>query len=281
VRIVSLLPGATESLFALGLGESVVGVSHECDHPPAARELPRVTRSRLDLEGLDGRAIESRVAGGAQAGQELYSIDLEAIRALRPDLVVVQDVCEVCAVPAAQAEGGLAGVPVLRQHAHSLDGVLRDIDELAAACGVVGSAVTDRLRSRLRAAAERAAGLRPVTGVFLEWLDPPYLAGHWTPDLLRLAGIQDPLARAGVPSVAVSWDAVAAARPELLLLAPCGFVLERAQAEARRVAAEIDSVGARRVAVFDGSAYFNRAGPRLVDSLELLVRETEGYRCLV
>ena len=277
----SLLPGATESLFALGLGEWVVGVSHECDHPPAARELPRVTRSRLDLEGLDGRAIESRVAGAAQAGQELYSIDLEAIRALRPDLVVVQDVCEVCAVPAAQAEGGLAGVPVLRQHAHSLDGVLRDIDELAAACGVVGSAVTDRLRSRLRAAAERAAGLRPVTGVFLEWLDPPYRAGHWTPDLLRLAGIHDPLARAGVPSVAVSWDAVAEARPELLLLAPCGFVLERAQSEARRVAAEIDRVGARRVAVFDGSAYFNRAGPRLVDSLELLVRETEGYRCLV
>jgi iron complex transport system substrate-binding protein len=281
VRIVSLLPGATESLFALGLGEWVVGVSHECDHPPAARELPRVTRSRLDLEGLDGRAIESRVAGAAQAGEELYSIDLDAIRALRPDLVVVQDVCEVCAVPAAQAEGGLAGVPVLRQHAHSLDGVLRDIDELAAACGVVGSAVTDRLRSRLRAAAERAAGLRPVTGVFLEWLDPPYRAGHWTPDLLRLAGIHDPLARAGVPSVAVSWDAVAEARPELLLLAPCGFVLERAQSEARRVAAEIDSVGARRVAVFDGSAYFNRAGPRLVDSLELLVRETEGYRCLV
>lgn len=269
MRIVSLLPGATESLWALGLGGSLAGVTHECDHPPEVQGLPRVTRPRLELDGLDGGQIEHAVSEAAARGEELYGIDAAAIRSLRPDLVVAQDVCAVCAVPADLVERELAGLRVLRQHAHTLEDVLSGIDELAAVAGGDGG-LTGRLRARIDAAATRVGGRR-VRGVFLEWLDPPYAAGHWTPDILRLAGLDDPLARSGVPSVPSSWQAVAAARPEVLVMAPCGFPLQRARREAERVAAAVAESAPRRVAVFDGSAYFNRPGPRLVDSLELLV----------
>lgn len=271
MRIVSLIPGATESLFALGLGTSVVGVTHECDYPPEAQSLPRVTRSNLELDGLDGGAIDTAVGGVLSAGQELYAIDWDAVAELRPDLVIAQDVCAVCAVPADQAERGLPGVPVLRQHPHTLEDVLEGIAQLGEACGVDAGPLLDGLRARIAAAADRAAGVPPVRGVFLEWLDPPYAAGHWTPDLLRLAGILDPLVRPGIPSVPVSWDRVVDSAPDLLLLGPCGFSEDRARQEAARLGAEVARVGAREVAVFDGSAYFNRPGPRLVDSLELLV----------
>lgn len=271
MRIVSLLPSATETLFALGLGSELVAVTHECDYPPEARSLPCVTRSTLGLEQLPSGEIEERVALAALEGRALYDVDTAAIRALEPDLVVAQDVCDVCAVPADLVAEGLAGISMVRQHPHSLEDVLTDIEELARLCGGADSPLLDSLRRRLRAAAGAAGRLGPVRGVFLEWLDPPYPAGHWTPDLLKLAGIEDPLARPGLPSVACSWPEVAAARPELLVLAPCGFGRERAEAEAALVRGEIAAVGAKRVVVLDGSAYFNRPGPRLVDSLELLV----------
>ena len=273
MRIVSLLPGATETLFALGLGGRVVGVTHECDHPAAARELPRVTRPLLDLHGLDGAGIEAAVAEAAAAGRPLYEVDGARIRQLRPDLVVAQDVCRVCAVPAEQALVELPGVRVLRQHPHTLADVLDGMAELARVCGVEESGLLQRLRQRIDSAAAAAAARPRVRGVFLEWLDPPYPAGHWTPDLLRLAGIDDPLARPGRPSAPVGWEAVAAARPELLLLAPCGFDLDRARGEAERRSRALEAVGARRMAVFDGSSFFNRPGPRLVRSLEMLCEE--------
>jgi len=276
VRIVSLLPSATEALWALGLGDQVVAVTHECDFPPEAAARPIVTRSTLGLEGRDSAAIEAAVSLAAVEGRSLYEVDTVAIRALQPDLVVAQDVCRVCAVPADQVAGDLAGIPVIRQHPHSLEDVLTDIEELAAACGADSRPLLSGLRARIAAAAETARGLPSVRGVFLEWLDPPYPAGHWTPDLLALAGIEDPLARPGLPSRAGSWEEVAAARPHLLILAPCGFGRERAEVEAARVRADIDRVGAARVAVLDGSAYFNRPGPRLVDSLELLVATRLG-----
>ncbi len=165
---------------------------------------------------------------------------------------------------------------MLRQHPHTLEHVLRDIADLAGACGADAGPLLDSLRSRIAAAQEEAAGLPRVRGVFLEWLDPPYPAGHWTPDLLALAGIDDPLARPGRPSSAIGWDDVRAARPELLVLAPCGWGLERAEKEAGNVRGHVDSAGAGRVVVLDGSAYFNRPGPRLVDSLELLVSARHG-----
>jgi iron complex transport system substrate-binding protein len=271
MRIVSLLPSATESLFALGLGGDLVAVTHECDFPPEAAQLPVVTRSTLPLAGQASGGIEAAVAQAASEGRSLYEIDTAAIRELKPDLVVAQDICRVCAVSADEVAPELAGIPMLRQHPHSLVDVLADIEELAAACGADPQPLLTRLRARIDSAAAAAARLGSVRGVFLEWLDPPYRAGHWTPDLLRLAGIDDPLARAGVPSVAGSWAEVEAAHPELLVLAPCGFSKERAEAEAALVQERIDAVGATRVLVLDGSAYFNRPGPRLVDSLELLV----------
>jgi iron complex transport system substrate-binding protein len=232
-----------------------------------------VTRPTLDLDGLDGGEVEASVAAAAASGRALYEVDLARIKELAPDLVVAQDVCRVCAVPAQQLLGQLDQVRVVRQHPHSLEQVLEETTELAAACGVDAEPLVGHLRRRIAAALSAGSGRKPVRGVFLEWLDPPYPAGHWTPDLLRLAGIEDPLARPGRPSQAIGWEQVEAARPELLLLAPCGFDLARARAEAQRQAAQLSAVGAARVAVFDGSSYFNRPGPRLIESLEVLVRE--------
>jgi iron complex transport system substrate-binding protein len=271
VRIVSLLPSATETLFALGIGDQLVAVTHECDFPPDAAMLPIVTRSSLALGGESSGNIEAAVSLAALEGRSLYEVDTEAIRALEPDLVVAQDVCWVCAVPAGQVESELGGIPMIRQHPHSFSDVLADIEELAAAGHTDPSPLVSGLRERIDAVAEAAGRLPTMQGVFLEWLDPPYPAGHWTPDLLALAGIADPLARPGLPSVATSWTEVAAARPELLILAPCGFDKKHAEAEAAQVRPQIDAVGASRVVVLDGSAYFNRPGPRLVDSLELLL----------
>ncbi|HEV2029630.1 MAG TPA: cobalamin-binding protein [Candidatus Dormibacteraeota bacterium] len=271
MRIVSLLPSATETLFALGLGEQVVAVTHECDFPAEAALRPIVTRSTLELIEKQSGGIEAAVSLAASEGRSLYAVDTDAILALKPDLVVVQDICDVCAIPADQVAHDLAGIRMIRQHPHSLDDVLEDIEELAHACGADPDQLMYDLRRRIAAAANKASLLPRVRGVFLEWIDPPYRAGHWTPDLLALAGIEDPLARPGIPSVAMDWNDVAAARPDLLILAPCGFTLERAQAEADLVRASVDEVGAQRVVVLDGSAYFNRPGPRLVDSLELLV----------
>ena len=270
VRIVSLLPSATESLFALGLGKSLVAVTHECDYPSEARTLPIVTRSTLGLEDHDSAGIETAVSAAAVEGRSLYDVDTDAIRELEPDLVVAQDVCRVCAVSADQVVQGLAGIRILRQHPHSLEDVLADIEELAAACSVDPGPLVRGLRDRMGTVVEATARRPRVRGVFLEWLDPPYPAGHWTPDLLQLAGIDDPLARAGMPSIPILWDDVAKARPDLLLLAPCGFDKNRADREALAIAPLINAAGAARVVVFDGSAYFNRPGPRLIDSLELL-----------
>jgi len=271
MRIVSLLPSATEALFALGVGGDLVAVTHECDFPPEAARLPIVTRSTLPLASQSSGGIEAAVALAASEGSSLYEIDTATIRRLKPDLVVAQYVCRVCAVSADEVAQQLDGIPMLRQHPHSLDDALADIAKLAAACGADSRPLLTSLRARIDKAAADATDLGSVRGVFLEWLDPPYRAGHWTPDLLRLAGIDDPLARAGVASVAGSWAEVEAAHPELLVLAPCGFSKQRAKAEAALIQDRIDAVGASRVVVLDGSAYFNRPGPRLVDSLELLV----------
>jgi iron complex transport system substrate-binding protein len=272
VRIVSLLPSATESLFALGLGKSLVAVTHECDYPPEAASLPVVTRSTLQLEARNSAGIEAAVWAAATAGRSLYEVDTDAIQAFEPDLVVAQDVCRVCAVSADQVVRDLVGIRLIRQHPHSLEDVLADIEELGAECAVDPVPLVRSLRDRIEKVAEATARRPRVRGVFLEWLDPPYPAGHWTPDLLELAGIDDPLARAGLPSVPVRWDDVVDARPDLLVIAPCGFDKDRAEREAAAVAPLIESTGAGRVVVFDGSAYFNRPGPRLIDSLELLAK---------
>jgi iron complex transport system substrate-binding protein len=278
MRIVSLLPSATESLFALGLGDQLVAVTHECDYPPQATSLPVVTKSALDLAGKQSAQIEDMVAVAARDGRSLYEVDADAILRLDPDLVVAQDICDVCAVPAGQVAGDLGGVRIIKQHAHTLFDVLADIEQLAEACGADSRPLMSSLKRRIEAASLKAAGLPRERGVFLEWIDPPYRAGHWTPDLVALAGIDDPLARPGVPSAAITWEAVREASPDLLILAPCGFDERRAQQEADAVRREIESTGAEHIVVLDGSAYFNRPGPRLVDSLEVLVAARNRVR---
>lgn len=273
MRIVSLLPSATEALFALGLGDQLVAVTHECDYPPEAATLPVVTRSTLELPGRSSSDIEDAVALAARDGRSLYQVDTEAILRFEPDLVIAQDICDVCAIPADQVAADLAGIRMIRQHPHSLADVLSDIEALAGACGADPRPLMSNLRGRIAAASHAVAGLPRVRGVFLEWIDPPYPAGHWTPDLLSAAGIDDPLARPGRPSKAVSWDDVSDARPSLLILAPCGFDQARAETEAESARRQVVSTGAGTVLVLDGSAYFNRPGPRLVDSLELMVAE--------
>lgn len=275
MRIVSLVPGATESLFALGVGDQVVGVSHECDFPSAALRLPRLTSSALNLDGLHGGEIDRRVSEAATKGDALYEVDLERLRGLRPDLVVTQDVCEVCAVPGRLVAGSVGRARILRQHPHSLADVMAEIDELAQATGGKPDLVA-RLLEKIGAVRARVAGRPRVRMVFLEWLDPPFPAGHWTPDLIDLAGGDDPLATPGRPSVAISWEAVRAARPDLLVLAPCGMDGRRGEEEMARMDFEIGRCGAGRVVVLDGSAYFNRPGPRLVESAELLAVSVHG-----
>ncbi len=271
MRIVSLLPSATEALFALGLGDQLVAVTHECDHPAEAAGLPVVTRSTLELQRRDSGGIESAVAQAAAEGRSLYDVDTDAIKRLDPDLVIAQDICDVCAIPAGQVADDLAGIRMIRQHPHSLADVLDDIRDLGETCGVDPEPLLRGLRRRIEAASQRAAELPRERGVFLEWVEPPYPAGHWTPDLLALAGIDDPLARPGVPSKAMSWDDVSRVHPVLLVIAPCGFDAARARREADAARDRIALVAAQRVLVLDGSAYFNRPGPRLVDSLETLV----------
>ena len=178
MRIVSLLPSATESLFALGLGGDLVARTHECDFPPEAAPLPVVTRSTHDLDGRASGSIEDAVALAAREGRSLYEVDTDAILRLDPDLVVAQDICDVCAIPADQVADALAGVRILRQHPHSLTDVLGDIEELADACGADARPLLSSLRRRIEAASEQASGLPRVRGVFLEWLDPPYPAGE-------------------------------------------------------------------------------------------------------
>src|ERR1700675_3777076 len=249
MRIVSLLPSATEALFALGLGDQVVAVTHECDYPPEAASLPIVTRSTLHLSDQQSGAIEAAVSLAAMEGRSLYSVDTGGILALEPDLIVAQDICDVCAIPADQVAQELAGIRMMRQHPHTFDDVLNDIEELAQACGADPRVLMQDLRRRIEAASRKAQSLAPIRGVFLEWLDPPYRAGHWTPDLLALAGIEDQLGRPGVPPAPGSWGSGRGAPPELLILAPWGFGQVRAEAEAALVRAEVDSVGARRVVI--------------------------------
>ncbi len=207
MRIVSLLPSATESIFALGLGSSLVAVTHECDYPPEAASLPIVTRSTLRLHDQDSAGIETAVAQAAVSGRSLYFVDTKAIQDLEPDLVIAQDVCRVCAVSADQVAVDLEGIRMIRQHPHSLQDVLADIVALGRACGADATPLMSRLTERIEAARRTAHVRPPVRGVFLEWLDPPYPAGHWTPDMLALAGIDDPLARPGAAGALRVWTA--------------------------------------------------------------------------
>ncbi len=275
MRIVSLVPHATELLFALGLGDDVVGVTHECDFPDEARELPQITRDVLP-SGLSSAEIDAAVRERTERGQSIYELDESALAELEPDLIVTQQLCAVCAVSyddVVEVAGRLPSNPqVISLDPHTLGEAMGDIRTVAQATGARDAALDLVTRQRARIDAVRLAvrDAERVPVAALEWLHPVFTAGHWTPQLIELAGGADVLGFAGESSEQTTWEAVTAARPEVVVVMPCGFDAARAHEEATGHAEALARVGARRIVAVDASSYFSRPGPRLVDGLELM-----------
>ncbi len=275
MRIVSLVPSATEMLFALGLGADVVAVTHECDYPPPAQQLPKVTRDVLP-SGLDAAQIDAAVKERTLAGESIYELDADALHDLAPDLIVTQALCSVCAVSyddvRAIADEIASHPRVISLDPHTVGEVLGDARTLAQAtdrkdAGVELIATAAARIDRIRVAVKDAR--RPRVAA-LEWLDPPFAAGHWTPQLIAYAGGEDVLGFAGENSDQRTWDEIAAARPDIVIVMPCGYDAEIAYREAEMHRDELAALGAGAVFAVDASAYFSRPGPRIVDGLELL-----------
>ncbi len=275
MRIVSLVPSATEILFALGAGDEVVAVTHECDYPPAAAELPNVTRDALPHD-LSAGQIDAAVRARTDQGESIYELDAEALHELRPDLIVTQALCAVCAVSFEDVRA-IAEEIETRPHVISLDPrtlgeVLGDVRALAEATGRrdAGVALVQDAAARIDRVRLAVRDLRRPRVAALEWFDPVYVAGHWTPQMIEYAGGLDVLGMPGEHSERRSWDEVAAAEPDVVVAMPCGYDAQRAHTEALLFGDKLASVGAGEVVAVDASAYFSRPGPRLIDGLELL-----------
>ena len=275
MRIVSLVPHATELCFAIGLGDELIAVTHECDFPPAAAALPRITRDTL-ASGLDAAAIDAAVRERTAAGESIYELDEAMLRELEPDLIVTQALCPVCAVSYEEVAALATALPsrprVIALDPHTLGESLADVRTVAQATGRRDEAVAliariagrvDRVRLAVRGARRRSVAA-------LEWLDPVYAAGHWMPQLIEYAGGIDVLGMPGEHSQRVDWGTVAAAEPEVVIVMPCGYDAPRALQEARAHADRLAALSASRVVAVDAAAYFSRPGPRLIDGLELL-----------
>jgi iron complex transport system substrate-binding protein len=275
VRIVSLVPHATELLFALGLHEQIVAVTHECDYPPAALALPRVTRDVLP-PGLSAAQIDAAVRARTQRGEAIYELHAQALAELQPDLIVTQALCPVCAVSFVEVDQLARRMPscprVISLDPHTLEEVLGDIRTLAHATAraAQGEALLADARQRIERVKQAVRDQPRPRVAALEWLQPLFIAGHWTPELIELAGGHDPLGQPGMPSRTSSWQELAAAAPELILAIPCGYDAPRAHTEALAYAHELVACAPARVLALDASAYFSRPGPRLIDGLELL-----------
>jgi iron complex transport system substrate-binding protein len=276
VRIASLVPSATEMLFALGLGDSVVAVTHECDYPDEAAELPHLTHSAIPA-GLPAAEIDREVRERTQRGASIYELDEDELRDLEPDLIVTQAVCEVCAVSfedvTAVAESMDPAPQVLSLDPTTLGEVLADITRLghAAEAEEEAAELVQELGDRLDAIAAAVADAdEQPTVLALEWLDPAYVGGHWVPQMIEHAGGIDVLGFAGEKSRVAEWAELEASRPDVVVAMPCGYGADRAAAEAFQYAERIRALGASRVVAVDASSYFSRPGPRLVDGIEML-----------
>jgi iron complex transport system substrate-binding protein len=274
VRIASLLPSATEIVYALGLGGDLVAVTFECDEPPRARLDNAVVVGGLDTEGLTPGQVDALVREHVAAGADLYRLDEAALRAQNPDLVLTQDLCRVCALPAERVTEALVDLGsttrVTTLDPHSLDDVLHTIVSIAEAAGVParGWTLVDSLRSRLREVAQQVAGRPRPRVAMLEWVDPPFAAGHWVPDLVTAAGGDSVLGRPGGRSVQVEWSTVSASEPDVVVVAPCGYDLDAACEQASTVLRLVPPDVP--VWAIDADGLVVRAGPRLVDGVEAL-----------
>jgi iron complex transport system substrate-binding protein len=280
MKICSLLPSATEILFALGLGDQVVGVSHECDFPPVARGKPVLIKSRVS-HTESAAEIDRQVREFLARSESLYSVDFEMLAAIEPDLIVTQDLCHVCAATPNDLASALAHLRrqprVVTLNPHSLADVRADIRSVGEATGRVEEAnsVVAQFEHDVEQVEREVAGLPHRRVVCLEWLDPPYVAGHWVPEMVARAGGIDLLGRAGNPSFRVEWEDVLAAQPEVILIMPCGYSLEHASAEFRKMPLprgweDLPAVKNRAVYVVEASGYFSRPGPRLAMGMKIL-----------
>ncbi|HET6997137.1 MAG TPA: cobalamin-binding protein [Solirubrobacterales bacterium] len=275
MRIASLVPSATEMLFALGLGGDVVGVTHECDWPPAAARLPHLTATVLP-EGLSAGEIDAAVKSVVGEGRALYSLDEERLAELAPDLIVTQAVCDVCAVSfedVVKVAARLPGQPrVVQQDPSSLGEVLEDVTRLGAAAGIEARAheLRGELEGRLAAVRAAVAGASRPGVIALEWLDPPFIGGHWIPEMIELAGGEDVAGQAGAKSPEVRWEELAPLGANVVVAMPCGMYVEDSRRQAEEHWGRIGALGAERVFAVDAASTYSRPGPRLVDGTELL-----------
>jgi iron complex transport system substrate-binding protein len=280
MKICSLLPSATEILFSLGLGDQVVGVSHECDFPPEARGKPVLIKSRVS-HTESAAEIDRQVREFLARGESLYSVDFEALAAIEPDLIVTQDLCHVCAATPDDLASALAHLPrqpvVVTLNPHSLADVCADIRGVGEATGrsEQANAVASQFERDVEQVERDVAGLPRRGVVCLEWLDPPYVAGHWVPEMVTRAGGTDLLGRAGNPSFRLEWQDVLAVQPDVILIMPCGYSLEHASAEFRKLCLpqgwqDLPAVQNGDVYVVEASGYFSRPGPRLATGMKIL-----------
>lgn len=282
MRIVSLLPAATEIVGALGLMDWLVGVSHECDFPIEANKRPRVTRCEIHEAGLPSALVDRWVREALASAGTLYTLDEGLLRRLRPDAILTQRLCDVCAVGYDSVTALAATLPghpqIVNLEPSCLPDVFQDIHRVARSLGVAerGERLVKSLVKRVEVVRSRAAQLRRRPRCFLmEWIDPPYCSGHWSPELVEIAGGVELIGRKGKDSRRIPWERVLAARPEVLVLACCGYSAERTLKDFPILEdcpswESLPAVRDRRVYVVDGRAYFSRPGPRLVDSLEIL-----------
>lgn len=282
MRICSLLPSATEVIALLGLSDELVGISHECDYPPSIRSVPIMVEPIIPPHGLASADIDRQVSQLVAAGQRLYRLKDHLLQQAQPDLIVSQDLCHVCAVTPDQLHDALRSMPhpptVLTLNPSTVHDVIDDVIRIGDAAGrsAEGHRLATQLRDRLDAIRTRVQGLsqRPRV-VCIEWLSPLYAAGHWVPEMVQLAGGQDVLAQPGSPSRVVTWDEILAAAPDVLIVMPCGFSVERTHTELLQLMQQpgqwrLSPALAEHTYLVDASSYFSRPGPRLIDGIELL-----------
>jgi iron complex transport system substrate-binding protein len=282
MRICSLLPSATEVIALLGLSDELVGISHECDYPPSVRSVPVMVEPMISSQGLASADIDRQVSQLVASGQRLYRLKENVLEQARPDLVLSQDLCHVCAVTPDQLHDALGPMPrqpiVLTLNPTTVHDVIDDVVRIGDAANrpAEGLRLAAQLRDRLNAIRTRVQSIshRPRV-VCIEWLSPLYVAGHWVPEMVQLAGGQDVLAQPGSPSRVVTWDEVLDATPDVLIVMPCGFSVERTRTELSQLMQhpgewDLSSDLAQRTFLVDASSYFSRPGPRLIDGIELL-----------
>jgi iron complex transport system substrate-binding protein len=283
-RIVTTLPSATEIVSVLGLEDRLVGITHECDYPPSVKTKPVVMRSVFDTTKMKNREIDSSVLSKVTEGESIYEVDEALLKSLRPDLVITQELCEVCATPLKEVSKIIAKIEpkpmILSLAPHNLEDVLEDILIVGEATGTIDRAreVVSGLQKRIDLVKEKCSKAEDRPSVFcLEWMDPIYNSGHWMPELVSYAGGREVLGKYGEPSTVISWDQVLKANPEVIFATVCGYDVKRTLSEINVLSGRdgwdsLLAVRNGRVFVLDGGSHFSRSGPRLVDGLEIMAR---------